>query len=485
MALTLEGLRGPGLRQFCDENEATAAGLIVAGTGLTLTGATLTNDLSTGKAGGQTIYGGTAASENLTLSSTVHATKGQIRIGGVGGLVWDGANLRASIGVVGSVAGTDFAIGGGADVYLRLATDSVNWNVGAGAGASGDDIFHVSQVGVGTRLRILPTTGEVLLSTLAGSNSAAGTLTLASTTHATKGTIVIGTSSGLTVADGATPQVTIGTGTALSVRVLSVYNAGSNNIVELRNTGGIVMNANGSEIAFATTVAAKFGTTTNAAFVCANAGELKIGTGQATDVVFASQNLDRGRILSSGEWILSTSVAGSILAAGNLALKSTTHATKGQITLDSQLVAAKSVSTAPTTFGDTLAAVTGFPQQVEIGNTSGTSSLRVGQSASRNLGFTWVYNATPGNAIGRLDTYSYNNALEIDALTVSLQTNSLKDLNLCPATLATTAAVGFPRIPRCAGPPTGAAADGTLVIDETNLRLYVRVGAAWKSTLLA
>lgn len=37
---------------------------------------------SAGKAGGQTIYGGTEAGEALTLSSTAHATKGKVNIGG-------------------------------------------------------------------------------------------------------------------------------------------------------------------------------------------------------------------------------------------------------------------------------------------------------------------------------------------------------------------------------------------------------------------
>src|SRR5438132_1369131 len=37
--------------------------------------------LATGVAGGQTIIGGTAASNNLTLSSTSHATKGTVNVG--------------------------------------------------------------------------------------------------------------------------------------------------------------------------------------------------------------------------------------------------------------------------------------------------------------------------------------------------------------------------------------------------------------------
>lgn len=49
-----------------------------AGTGITVAADSLSANLSTGIAGGQTAYGGTAASENLTLQSTTHATRGTI-----------------------------------------------------------------------------------------------------------------------------------------------------------------------------------------------------------------------------------------------------------------------------------------------------------------------------------------------------------------------------------------------------------------------
>jgi len=51
-------------------------------TGLTNTSGTVTSNLSTGVAGGQSVVGGTAASESLTLSSTSNATKGKILLGG-------------------------------------------------------------------------------------------------------------------------------------------------------------------------------------------------------------------------------------------------------------------------------------------------------------------------------------------------------------------------------------------------------------------
>lgn len=50
-------------------------------TGSTRTVNTITINLSTGKAGSQSVIGGTAASETLTLSSTAHATKGKVLFG--------------------------------------------------------------------------------------------------------------------------------------------------------------------------------------------------------------------------------------------------------------------------------------------------------------------------------------------------------------------------------------------------------------------
>lgn len=54
---------------------------LAIGTGLTNTLGTLTADLATGKLGGQSVIGGTASGDNLTLSSTSNATKGYILFG--------------------------------------------------------------------------------------------------------------------------------------------------------------------------------------------------------------------------------------------------------------------------------------------------------------------------------------------------------------------------------------------------------------------
>jgi hypothetical protein len=64
-----------------DPPSSSGGGISTVSTGLTLSAGALTANLSVGVAGGQTVIGGAAASETLTLSSTSHATKGQIRLG--------------------------------------------------------------------------------------------------------------------------------------------------------------------------------------------------------------------------------------------------------------------------------------------------------------------------------------------------------------------------------------------------------------------
>lgn len=75
-----------------------ASGITAASTGIdTGTGdVTLTNNLITGISGGQTIIGGTASGNNLTLSSTADATKGKILFGNS---AYDEVNNRLGIGI--------------------------------------------------------------------------------------------------------------------------------------------------------------------------------------------------------------------------------------------------------------------------------------------------------------------------------------------------------------------------------------------------
>lgn len=74
---------------------SVATGTGISGGPITTTG-TLTANLSTGIAGGQSAIGGTASGENLTLSSTTNATKGKIIFGSAS--VYDEVNDRFGIG---------------------------------------------------------------------------------------------------------------------------------------------------------------------------------------------------------------------------------------------------------------------------------------------------------------------------------------------------------------------------------------------------
>ena len=67
-----------------------------ASTGLTNTSGTWTSNLSTGISGGQSVIGGTASGNNLTLSSTSNATKGKILFGNS---AYDEVNNRLGIGI--------------------------------------------------------------------------------------------------------------------------------------------------------------------------------------------------------------------------------------------------------------------------------------------------------------------------------------------------------------------------------------------------
>lgn len=87
------------------------------GTGIDITGTVITNKLSTGVSGGQSVVGGTAASNNLTISSTANATKGNILIGSS---YYDEVNNRFGLGIVPS-AGKLHVLGGNAAALPSLA----------------------------------------------------------------------------------------------------------------------------------------------------------------------------------------------------------------------------------------------------------------------------------------------------------------------------------------------------------------------------
>lgn len=97
-------------------------------TGLTNSGNTITANLSTGVAGGQSVIGGTANSEILTLSSTAGSTKGRIFFGS--GSTYNEANGRLGIGTTLPGARGDFWTTNGSTCLRIVNSDATTANSG-------------------------------------------------------------------------------------------------------------------------------------------------------------------------------------------------------------------------------------------------------------------------------------------------------------------------------------------------------------------
>lgn len=135
---------------------------------------TLTNDLLTGKAGGQTIIGGTAASENLILTPTSHATKGHVSIpgrmhNGKGADVASAATLTLGTdGNTFTITGTtniDFITTTGWSIGVRIllyfpGALSVNHNTGSPP-ANTAPIFTTNGVALTTSATFVATIAEL------------------------------------------------------------------------------------------------------------------------------------------------------------------------------------------------------------------------------------------------------------------------------------------------------------------------------------
>jgi hypothetical protein len=112
---------------------ATIASLAI-GTGLTNTTGTISANISTGVSGGQSIYGGTASGNNLTIYSTSHATKGKIIFGTS---AYDEVNNRLGIGTTSptkgiTLVGSDALIN---TLALGLGNSSIATNTALGVTA--------------------------------------------------------------------------------------------------------------------------------------------------------------------------------------------------------------------------------------------------------------------------------------------------------------------------------------------------------------
>lgn len=162
-----------------------------------------------GRAGGQTAYGDTASAGNLVLGSTAHATKGKIYFGT--NTYYDEAaellSLHDSLAVAGAqTIGDDLWVIG--EIY-GSASSGGNLDILSTTHATKGSII----IGGATALTVDETTGNVaigsapiathelfvktnmLVPLIDGSNSSGGDLTLSSTSHTTKGDIIFGSAS--------------------------------------------------------------------------------------------------------------------------------------------------------------------------------------------------------------------------------------------------------------------------------------------------
>jgi len=104
-------------------------------TGLTNTSGTVTSNLSVGVSGGQSVIGGTAASNSLTLSSTSNATKGKILFGTS---AYDEVNNRLGIGTASpSYAFDVVGTGTGNGQSLVRFTNPTNFNLNLALNSTG------------------------------------------------------------------------------------------------------------------------------------------------------------------------------------------------------------------------------------------------------------------------------------------------------------------------------------------------------------
>jgi len=273
-------LTGYRLESADHSHQSTGAQAGTLDHGLATTG--LTDDdhtqyaLLAGRATGQVIFGGTAASETLTLKSTSHATKGKVIFGNAGTTAYDEVNERFGIGTASPSTVIEASRAGSLAVratnlstssYAELGEDATGayveasnskplrfytgvaerWRIDAnGHLIGGDDNTYDIGASGATRPRTLYLGTSAFVPTITGSESASGTLTLKSTSDATKGKVIFG-AAGTTAYDEVNERFGIGTAsptTPLHVEsatgiIKLVSSTGTNSArVQIENTGG-------------------------------------------------------------------------------------------------------------------------------------------------------------------------------------------------------------------------------------------------------
>jgi hypothetical protein len=244
---------------------------------------TLTVDLATGKAGGQTVYGGVAAGENLTLSSTAHATKGKVYLGAALTVWADGVdgNARFNVDTTGLATTVPVLVKNG------KALSGVEVQV-TGTAATG----YVLRDSAGVQQ------GAFGLAGAAGDwtpTAAAGDVVIAGPAAAGKGILIK-----LPTSAGNTGRITL-----LSPDGVLGTN---NEWFAMDQTNGLRMGVNTTSLTIVSAITMVAGATILAV---ASAGVTVTGN------------------------LIAPTVYGSAASAGNLTLASTTHATPGNVTMTS------------------------------------------------------------------------------------------------------------------------------------------------------
>jgi len=209
---------------------------------ITMPDSDLTLLVPAGLAGGQSIVGGTAASENLTLESTSNATKGNV-------VLVSGTDLDVNTGTIfgGSAASGDLTLESTSNatkgnVTIVSGTDlNMNGNTVLGNTTASADLTLESTSNA-TKGSVVVASGSNLNvsgNTVVGDTVSGGDLTLESTSNATKGDVVVATGTdldlnsndilGVSVASFAGPQTQTTSGTSVTID----FSAGNHHIVTL------------------------------------------------------------------------------------------------------------------------------------------------------------------------------------------------------------------------------------------------------------
>ena len=152
MSLEYLGVKDAVSNRVATQGELGGGSTYTSSSGITLTGSNFTNDLITGKSGGQTISLDTVSGGIGTITSTTNATKGKITIGA---LTIDEANARIGIGTGSPVAGYALDVGGfrsTSKTFVSLSPNAYSGNAtleigGQGSFTGGANDFNGSSSG--------------------------------------------------------------------------------------------------------------------------------------------------------------------------------------------------------------------------------------------------------------------------------------------------------------------------------------------------